>query len=178
MRRLRLIRTVATALAVAGATLSAAAREVASYLQKDISAAKIVENGRGYAVDVSILASDFEEMFQKSFSERRGVDLSGPGALELEIGRFVANRIAMRGRDGTPCSIKVERAGEDPANDEGVLVSLTFECANHDAVYDASNLLAAQNSRAWQVVTISRGDTQRQVMINAESPPVRVGEPR
>lgn len=169
---------VATTFAVAGADPSAAVEEPKGYLQKDISTAKIIEGSRGYAVDVSILASDFEEMFQKSFNERRGVDLSEPGVLELEIGKFVADRVTMRDRDGTTCPSKVVRAGEDPGNDEGVLVSMTFECANHDAIYDASKLLAAQSARAWQAVTIGRGDTQRQVMVNAESPPVRVSEPR
>ncbi len=167
-------------MAVAGAALTAAAEEPGNYLQKDISTAKIVETSRGYAVDVSILASDFEEMFQKSFNERRGVDLSVSGALELEIGRFVADRITMRGGDGTPCPGKVERSGEDPGNDEGVRVSMTFECPSHDAVYDANKLLATHSSRAWQVVTISRGDAHGQAMvqamINAESPPVRLAE--
>jgi hypothetical protein len=169
---------VAAAFAIAGACSSVAVGKPKGYLQKDIATAKIIETSRGYTVDVSILASDFEEMFQKSFNERRGVDLSEPGVLELEIGRFVADRVTMRHQDGTPCPSKVERAGEDPADDEGVLVSMNFECANHDAVYDASKLLAAQSARAWQAVTISRGDTQRQVMVNAESPPVRVSEPR
>ncbi|WP_305653847.1 hypothetical protein [Methylocystis sp.] len=171
---------VSAAIAVAGAALTAAAGEPGSYLQKDISTAKIVETSRGYAVDVSILASDFEEMFQKSFNERRGVDLSVSGALEREIGRFVAERITMRGGDGTPCPGKVERSGEDPGNDEGVRVSMTFECPSHDAVYDANKLLATHSSRAWQVVTISRGDAHGQAMvqamINAESPPVRLAE--
>jgi hypothetical protein len=169
---------VATAFAIAGADPSTAVEEPKGYLQKDIATAKIIETSRGYAVDVSILASDFEEMFQKSFNERRGVDLSEPGALDLEIGKFVANRVTMREKDGTPCPSKIERAGEDPADDEGVLVSMTFECANRDAVYDASKLLAAQSARAWQAVTISRGAIRRQVMVNAESPPVRVSEPR
>ncbi|MDP3555588.1 MAG: hypothetical protein Q8R99_16610 [Methylocystis sp.] len=171
---------MSAAIAVAGAALTAAAGEPGSYLQKDISTAKIVETSRGYAVDVSILASDFEEMFQKSFNERRGVDLSVSGALEREIGRFVAERITMRGGDGTPCPGKVERSGEDPGNDEGVRVSMTFECPSHDAVYDANKLLATHSSRAWQVVTISRGDAHGQAMvqamINAESPPVRLAE--
>lgn len=173
-----MMRMVATALAFGGAALSATAGEPGNYLQKDISTAKIIETSRGYAVDVSILASDFEEMFQKSFNERREVDLSHPGALELQIGRFVANRITMRGEDGTPCPTKVERAGEDPGNDEGVLVSMIFKCANRDAIYDASKLLAAQSARAWQVVTIIRGDANRQVMVNADTPPVRLAEPR
>lgn len=176
MRRLALVTLVSAAMTVAGVAPAATAGEPENYLQKDISTAKIVETSRGYAVDVSILASDFEEMFQKSFNERREVDLSVPGALELEIGRFVANRITMRGEDGAPCPSKVERSGEDPGNDEGVLVSISFECPSHDAVYDANKLIATHSSRAWQVVTISGRDAHGQAMINAESPPVRLAE--
>ena len=158
--------------------MSASAEEAKSYLQKDISAAKIDETSDGYTVDITILASDFEEMFQKAFNDRRGVDLSAPGILELEIGRFVAQRTAMHERDGKLCPNKVERAGEDPTNDEAVRVSLTFACANHDATYDASKFLAARSARAWQVVTINHGGAHRQVMINAESPPTSVAQLR
>ncbi|MCX7899797.1 MAG: hypothetical protein N2444_06925 [Methylocystis sp.] len=171
-------RQAACALSAFFCAAPVAAEEPKSYIQKDISAAKIVENGDGYEVAVTILASDFEEMFQKSFNDRRGIDLSGPGILELEIGRFVAQRIAMRDRDGKLCPNKVERAGEDPANDEAVLVSLTFACASHDAAYDASKFLAAQSARAWQVVTIHHGKAHKQVMVNAESPPVWVAQAR
>jgi len=169
---------VAAAFAVAGADPSAAVGEPKGHLQKDISTAKIIETSRGYAVDVSILASDFEEMFQKSSNERRGVDLSEPGVLELEIGRFVANRVAMRRGDGTICPNKVERVGEDPGNDEGVMVSMTFDCSDPDVVYDASKFLSGYSPRAWQIVTISRGGAQRQVMVNAESQPTSVAERR
>lgn len=169
------------ALCVGFSTLSIAAparpAEPKTYLQPNISAATIAETLQGYKVDVTILASDFEEMFLKTAAERRGVDLSSPGILEIEIGRFVAKRIAMRTRDGSPCASKVERAGEDPANDEGVRVSLTFECANRDAAYDASGFLATQGPRAWQVVTVLHGDTNRQVMLNSESPPAPVTPP-
>jgi hypothetical protein len=73
VRRLYMSRMVATAFAIAGADPSTAVEEPKGYLQKDIATAKIIETSRGYAVDVSILASDFEEMFQKSFNERRGL---------------------------------------------------------------------------------------------------------
>lgn len=147
------------------------AAEPKVYLQNYISAAKIVEARDGYMVDVTLLASDMEEMFLSTAAERRGVDLSGPGILEVEIGKFVAGRIVLRDRDDHPCAVKVERSGEDPANDEGVLVALKFDCPTRDVVYDASRFLAAQGSRAWQVVTIFHGDAHVQVMLNAESPP-------
>lgn len=158
--------------------LPARGAEPKAYLQTNISASKIVEAPGGFAVDVTILASDFEEMFQNTMAERRGVDLSGPGILEVEIGRFFVTRIVMRDREGHSCSSKVERAGEDPVNDEGVRVSLTFECTGREIFYDASKFLSAHGARAWQVVTITHGDTHRQVMINAESPAPPVSIPQ
>ena len=115
-------------------------------------------------------------MFLTTRNERQEGDLNRPGALEREIGRLVAARVTMRDGDGGDCAKKIEKAGEDPANDEGVLVTLSFECARADASYDATKLLAAQSSRAWQVVTVMRGGTKRQLMINGESPPVAVTE--
>ncbi len=149
-----------------------------AYVQTNISSAKIVEIDKRYVVEITILATDIEQMFQKSGGERVGVDLSQPGALEREIGKFVADRVAMRDNDGAVCRKKVEQAGEDPTNDEGVLVVLSFECAGVDAIYDATKLLATQGPRAWQVVTIMRGDTKRQVMVNAENSSVGLSTAR
>lgn len=149
----------------------------AVHLQSDISAATITVKGSRLSVDVTLLASDFEEMFQRFRSELKGVDLSAPGILEIEIGRFVEKRIALRDRQQNACASKIERSGEDPANDEGVLVSLTFDCAAAEVVYDASRFLAAHGPRAWQVVTIVQGDARRQIMLNAESPPAPLSAP-
>ena len=148
------------------------------FIQTNISAARIVENNSRYVVEITILASDLEQMFFKSGSERVGVDLSQPGALEREIGKFVENRVTMRRNNGEPCARKVERAGEDPTNDEGVLVVLRFECAGADTIYDATKLLATQGPRAWQVVTINRGDAKRRVMVNGENSSVGLSEPQ
>ncbi len=146
------------------------------FVQTNISAARIVENNYRYVVEITILASDIEQMFLKSGSERVGVDLSQPGALEREIGKLVAKRVVMRNNNGAACARKVEEAGEDPKNDEGVLVVLSFECAGADATYDATKLLATQGPRAWQVVTIIRGDAKRQVMLNGESSSVGLSQ--
>lgn len=162
------------AIAIASAAYGA---EPTAYLQPNISSASVTETPRGYTVDVRILASDLEEMFLKSRAERRGVDLSSPGILELEIGRFFAKRIVLRNLDGSLCNSKVERAGEDPANDEGVRVTLAFECAGRDVVYDAASFLTTQGARSWQVVTIVHGDAHRQIMVNAESPPAPLNPP-
>ena len=70
-----------------------------------------------------MLATDVEQMFFKTRNEREEGDLNRPGALEREIGRLVAARVTMRDGGGGDCAKKIEKAGEDPANDEGVLVS-------------------------------------------------------
>ncbi len=144
------------------------------YVQENISTAKITADGNRYLVDIAMLATDVEQMFFKTRNEREEGDLNRPGALEREIGRLVAARVTMRDGGGGDCAKKIEKAGEDPANDEGVLVTLSFECARAGASYDATKLLTAQSSRAWQVVTVTRGATKRQLMVNGESPPVAV----
>ena len=159
-------------------TPSARSIEPNVFVQPNISAARIVENENRYVVDITISAADMEQMFQNSGGERLGVDLSQPGALEREIGKFVENRVTMRGKNGAVCARKVERAGEDPTNDEGVLVVLRFECEGADAIYDATKLLATQGPRAWQVVTIIRGDAKRRVMVNGENSSVGLSEAR
>jgi hypothetical protein len=147
-------------------------------IQANISAAKIVASNNRYVVDISIMASDIERMFMKAGGERVGVNLSQPGALEREIGKFVGRRVAMRDHDGAACAKSVEPAGEDPGNDEAVRVVLNFECAGGAPTYDVTELLATQSPRAWQVVTIIRGDSKRQVMVHGESPPVGVSAPK
>jgi len=179
MSRRRIEILLATALAATLAELpSAPGAESTGFIQDNISTAKIVANGARYVVDISMMATDVEEMFLKTRKEHEDVDLNQPGALEREIGKFVAGRVTMRDGGGADCVKKVEKAGEDPSNDEGVLVELSFDCASADASYDASKLLATQSSRAWQVVTITRGEAKRQVMLNGDSPPVPTAEGR
>jgi len=155
---------------------AAGASDQQVFIQKDISAATIVERGSGYVVDVTILASDLEEVFQNAIAERKGIDLSQPGVLEQEIGKFVARRIALRDRDGNACRARVERSGEDPKNDEGVLVSLAFDCASRAAVYDAGKLLSALNRRAMQIVTVSQKTSRLQTTLNADRPTAALSE--
>lgn len=173
MRRRQLKMILAVALAAMPAWGHAAQSvESNGLIQENISTAKITADGARYIIDISILATDLERMFAKTGIEREGVDLGHPGALEREIGGFVARRVTMRDASGAACATKVEHAGEDPGNDEGVLVELRFDCPSANASYDASKLLAVQSSRAWQVVTITRGAAKRQVMVNGDSPPV------
>jgi hypothetical protein len=148
------------------------------FVQDNISTAKITANGNRYLVDIAMLATDVEQMFFKTGREREEGDLNRPGALEREIGKLIVARVTMRDGRGADCVKKVEKAGEDPSNDEGVLVELSFDCASTDASYDASKLLTTQSPRAWQVVTVMRGGARRQVMVNGESPPVPLAEAR
>lgn len=157
---------------------SARGVESNGFIQDNISTSRIIANGAHYSVDISMLATDVEEMFLKTRKEHEDVDLNQPAALEREIGKFIAGRVTMRDSRGADCVEKVEKAGEDPSNDEGVFVVLSFDCASADTSYDASKLLATQSSRAWQVVTIMRGGARRQVMINGESPPVAISDAR
>ena len=78
----------------------------------------------------------------------------------------------MHRANGTVCEGNVEQAGEDPANDEAVLVKLSFNCADQNVTYDSTKLLLAEGPRAWQVVTLVRGGKTLQVMVNGESQPV------
>jgi hypothetical protein len=172
-RQVQILLAVALATTLAKVPL-AQCLESNGFIQENISTAIITANDNRYLVDISMLATDVEQMFLKTRSEREGMDLNQPGAVEREIGKLIGTRVAMRDSSGAECASKIEKAGEDPANDEGVLVELSFECASADASYDATKLLTMQSPRAWQVVTVVRGAAKRQVMVNGESPPVRV----
>jgi len=176
-RRIEIFLAVALARTLANLP-SARALESDGLIQENISTAKITADGAHYIVDILMLATDLEEMFLRTRKEHEDVDLNRPGILELEIGKFVAGRVTMRDGRGADCVKKVEKAGEDPSNDEGVLVELSFDCSRADATYDATKLLTTQSPRAWQVVTIMRGGARRQVMVNGESPPVAMVEAR
>jgi hypothetical protein len=159
-------------IATFGKVPSAQGAESNGYVQENISTARITADGNRYLVEIAMQATDVEQMFFKTRNEREEGDLNRPGALEREIGRLVAARVTMRDGAGGDCAKKIEKAGEDPANDEGVVIGLSFECASAGASYDPTKLLTTQSSRAWQVVTLMRGSAKRQVMVNAESPPV------
>lgn len=174
-RQFEIFLSVAVA-ATVGKVAVAQSIESNAFIQANISAAKIVKNDNRYVIDIAILATDIEQMFQKYAQERVGVDLSPPGTLEREIGRLVGSRIEMRDDNKRACTSKVEQSGEDPTNDEGVLVVQTFECTGSNIVYDATKLLEALGPRAWQVVTIIQGSAKRQLMINSNSPPVSLSE--
>ncbi len=145
----------------------------------DISTGKIApQAGRVYVVDVGFLATDLERMFQDTMDERAGVDLSPPGVLEEEIGKFVARRVAMRDETGRACVGKVETSGEDPTNQDSALIAMRFDCAGTSGkvLYDATKLLAAQGSRGKHLVTLL-GENAGETMLYPQNPPLDLSQP-
>ena len=143
----------------------------------DISTARLTQKDGGWTVDIGFLATDLERMFQETMNERADVDLSQPGVLEEEIGKFVARRVAMHDAGGRTCIGKVEQAGEDPKNQDSALVVLRFGCAGDFTLYDAGKLLAAQGPRGKQVVTLIGDKNSGETMINGASPPLDLTKP-
>ena len=146
----------------------------------DISTGKIAPQGnRIYLVDIGFLATDLERMFQDTMSERADVDLSPPGALEAEIGKFVAKRVAMRDETGRACIGSVEKSGEDPTNQDSALVVMRFDCsgASGKTLYDATRLLAQQGVKGKHLVTISGGDNPGETMLYPADPPLDLSKP-
>jgi len=142
----------------------------------DISTAKLVQDGPGFVVDEGFLATDLERMFRDTMSERADADLSAPGVLEEEIGKFVQRRVAMRDGAGKICPSKVEHSGEDPSNQDSALVVLRFSCEGLVA-YDATRLLRAQGPRGKQLVTLKSGANAGEIMLDGASPPLDLTKP-
>ncbi len=123
----------------------------------DISSGKIVpEANRQYRVDVGFLGADIERMFQETQSERAGVDLSPPGVLEAEIGKFIQRRVDLQDAEGRICPSLVVSSGEDPTNPYDAKVVLRFDCneVTGTIFYNPGKLLAAQGGRAKHLVSI------------------------
>lgn len=145
----------------------------------DISTGKIApQAGRVYMVDVGFLATDLERMFQDTMDERMGVDLSPPGVLEAEIGKFVAKRVAMRDESGRACLSSVTKSGEDPTNQDSALIVMRFDCASTTGkvFYDATRLLAAQGSKGKHLVTLL-GENGGETMLYPQNPPLDLTQP-
>lgn len=145
----------------------------------DISTAKIQpKENRVYVVDEGFLATDLERMFQATMSERASVDLSQPGVLETEIGKFVSRRVAMRDASGRACVTNVANSGEDPKNADSALVVLRFDCAGVDGkvFYDATKLLAAQGSKGKHLVTLVDAENAGETMLYPANPPLDLSQ--
>jgi hydrogenase/urease accessory protein HupE len=143
----------------------------------DISTAKLVQKGSVWTVDVGFLATDLERMFSETMAERADVDLSPPGVLEAEIGKFVERRVAMRDANGHACAGEVEKAGEDPTNQDSALVVLRFSCPGPLAIWDPTKLLKAQGARGRQLVTLQGEGNSGETMLDGKSPPLDLTKP-
>jgi len=145
----------------------------------DISTGKIApQANRVYLVDVGFLATDLERMFQATMDERSGVDLSPPGVLEEEIGKFVARRVAMRDETGRACMSRVEKSGEDPTNQDSALIVMRFDCSGTSGkvFYDSTKLLATQGSKGKHLVTLL-GENAGETMLYPQNPPLDLSQP-
>jgi hydrogenase/urease accessory protein HupE len=145
----------ATALAALAALVLPAAPAIAHTV--DISSAKILpQDADQYRVDIGLLGTDLERMFQETQEERAGVDLSPPGVLETEIGKFILKRVELRNAEGKLCASRVAYAGEDPTNPYDAKVALQFDCAGVSGpiFYDPARLMTTQGKRAKQLVSI------------------------
>lgn len=145
----------------------------------DISTGKIEPQAdRVYRVDVGFLATDLERMFQETMNERSSVDLSPPGVLEEEIGKFAQRRVAMRDESGRACVSKIEKSGEDPTNQDSALIVLKYDCGatTGKIFYDATKLLEAQGTKGKHLVTLI-GDNAGETMLYPQNPPLDLTAP-
>lgn len=145
----------------------------------DISTGKVQPQAdRVYVVDVGFLATDLERMFQDTMTERSGVDLSAPGALETEIGKFVQKRVAMRDESGRACVSTVAKSGEDPTNQDSALIVVKFDCgtATGKIFYDATKLLEAQGVKGKHLVTLT-GENSGETMRYPQDAPLDLTQP-
>jgi hydrogenase/urease accessory protein HupE len=123
----------------------------------DISSARVAPEGEGrYRVDVGVLGTDIERMFQETQSERDGVDLSPPGALEAEIGKFIQRRVELRNEAGVACKSRVGSVGEDPTNPYDAKIVMHFDCAEAPGriFYHPEKLLKAQGARGKHLFSV------------------------
>jgi hydrogenase/urease accessory protein HupE len=132
----------------------------------DISSGRVVSEGATkYRVDIGVLGTDIERMFQETQSEREGVDLSPPGALEQEIGKFIQRRIDLQNDAGASCKSRVGSVGEDPTNPYDAKIVLRFDCAETPGqiFYHPEKLLKAQGSRGKHLFSVGEKQENEQL---------------
>ena len=100
-------------------------------------------------IRLQFLATDIEEIFQKTMKERIGVDLMRSGALENQIGEMVLKRVILSNKEGQACERNLIKSGEDPSNDELVLIEIKFQCVSDNFIYDPRELLSTHSHRSW-----------------------------
>ena len=155
-----------------GLTYSALPAENKIFVQENISAASFTKEGRDNIIRLQFLATDIEEIFQKTMKERIGVDLMRSGALENQIGEMVLKRIILSNKEGQGCEKSLIKSGEDPSNDELVIIEIKFQCASDNFVYDPRELLSTHSHRSWQIILVHEGNAAKEYFVNSESAPV------
>ncbi|MBM3575215.1 MAG: hypothetical protein FJX39_05770 [Alphaproteobacteria bacterium] len=155
-----------------GLTYSAFPAENKIFVQENISAASFTKEGGDNFIRLQFLATDIEEIFQKTMKERIGVDLMRSGALENQIGEMVLKRIILSNKEGQACEKSLIKLGEDPSNDELVLIEIKFQCASDNFVYDPRALLSTHSHRSWQIILVHEGNAAKEYFVNSESAPV------
>ena len=94
--------------------------------------------------------------------ERIGIDLMRNGALENQIGAMVLKRIFLSSDKSQACEKALIKSGEDPSNDELVLIEIKFQCESLNFIYDPRELLTTHSQRSWQIIIVSEGSDQKE----------------
>jgi hydrogenase/urease accessory protein HupE len=84
----------------------------------------------------------------------------------------------MRDAGGRACMANVEKAGEDPTNQDSALIVMRFDCSGTSGqiFYDATKLLAAQGSKGKHLVTLT-GENAGETMLYPTDPPLDLSKP-
>jgi hypothetical protein len=148
--------------------------EIKVFVRENISSANFVKIGADNVLYLRFLATDIEEIFQKTMKERIGIDLMRNGALENQIGAMVLKRIFLSSDKGQACEKALIKSGEDPSNDELVLIEIKFQCESLNFIYDPRELLTTHSQRSWQIIIVSEGSDQKEYFVSSESPPLNI----
>ena len=151
---------------------SAIPEEKKIFVQENISAASFIKEGGDNIIRLQFLATDIEEIFQKTMKERIGVDLMRSGVLENQIGAMVLKRISLSDKEGRACEKCLIKSGEDPFSDELVLIEIKFQCGAPVFIYDPRELLSTHSHRSWQVIIVHEENDRKEYFVNSESAPV------
>jgi len=131
----------------------------------------------GWTVEIGFLATDLERMFQETMNERANVDLSRPGVLEDEIGKFVARRVAMHDAGGRTCGGQGRDGGRRPEDPGQRAHRAEFQLLRrlHHIRRDETPGRARPARQA--VVTLTGVKNAGQTMLNGASKPLDLTKP-
>ncbi|MFM8647911.1 MAG: hypothetical protein ACKOB7_09090, partial [Methylocystis sp.] len=85
---------------------------------------------------------------------------------------MVLKRIILSNKEGQACEKSLIKLGEDPSNDELVLIEIKFQCASDNFTYDPRELLSTHSYRSWQIILVHEGNAAKEYFVNSESAPV------